>query len=89
MKSIYLLSFIVLLLAACDRPQSVTGTPPASAVPQAYPLDVCLVSGKPLGSMGEPHVIVHEGREIKFCCDHCEPKFHNDSQKYLPQLATQ
>jgi YHS domain-containing protein len=51
-----------------------------------YPLKTCLVSGEDLGSMGDPYVIVHEGQEIKFCCDSCEPKFKKDPAKYLAML---
>tara|TARA_B110000438_G_scaffold178936_1_gene171044 strand:+ start:99 stop:497 length:399 start_codon:yes stop_codon:yes gene_type:complete len=37
----------------------------------AYPLEICLVGDSKLGSMGKPHTFVHEGREIKFCCEGC------------------
>jgi YHS domain-containing protein len=53
-----------------------------------YPLKTCLVSGEDLGSMGDPYVIIHEGQEIKFCCDNCEPKFKKDPAKYLAMLKT-
>ena len=51
-----------------------------------YPLDVCAVSGEKLGEMGKPVVIEYEGREIKFCCTHCEPEFKKDPKKYLKKL---
>ena len=51
-----------------------------------YPLTVCVVSGEKLGEMGEPHVIHFKGREIKFCCDHCEKDFRTEPQKYLAKL---
>lgn len=51
-----------------------------------YPLSVCLVSDEKLGDMGEPHVIKYKGREIKFCCDHCEKDFRKEPQKYLAKL---
>jgi len=62
--------------------------PEASANEPAltYPLDVCLVSGEKLGGMGEPVRIVYEGREIKFCCDMCQPKFEKSPEKYLAKL---
>lgn len=37
----------------------------------SYPLDVCVVSGEPLGSMGEPLNLVAEGRLIRVCCKGC------------------
>lgn len=52
-----------------------------------YPLDTCAVSGEKLGSMGKPHVIVHEGQEIKFCCSGCEPDFKKEPAKFLAKLA--
>lgn len=52
-----------------------------------YPLEVCIVSGEELGSMGEPIVLVHEGQTVKFCCDQCAPKFEKEPAKYLAKLA--
>ena len=81
-------SMIVLLpliLAACgDKSPSAESEP---AGPKAYPLETCLVSGEKLGSMGDPVVIVHEGQEIKFCCDSCVPKFEKDPAKYLDKMS--
>jgi hypothetical protein len=48
-----------------------------SAAPvKSYPLNVCLVSGNELGSMGKVITTVHEGQEIKFCCKPCIKKFN-------------
>ncbi len=58
----------------------------SDAAVKPYPLDVCLVSGEKIGSMGEPIVINHEGQEIKFCCDKCVPKFKKDPEKYMAEL---
>lgn len=52
----------------------------------AYPLDTCLVSGEKLGSMGEPVVILHQGREVRFCCEHCQPKFEKAPAEFLKKL---
>jgi YHS domain-containing protein len=54
-----------------------------------YTLDVCAVSGEPLGSMGEPVVLVHEGRDIKFCCSGCNPRFTADPAAILSKVDTQ
>lgn len=53
-----------------------------------YPLETCIVAGSKLGSMGEPFVLVHEGQEVKFCCESCKPKFDADPAKYLAKLTT-
>jgi len=52
----------------------------------AYPLETCVVTGAPLGSMGEPVVYVHEGLEVRFCCAGCVSTFEADPEKYLPKL---
>ena len=59
---------------------------PAPTGAKPYPLKVCIVSGEELGKMGEPKVIVHEGREIKFCCPSCEGDFRKDPAKFLKKL---
>jgi YHS domain-containing protein len=51
-----------------------------------YPLDTCVVTGAKLGSMGEPVVIQHEGREVRLCCSNCPKKFKSDPAKYLKKL---
>ena len=43
-----------------------------------YTLDVCPITGKKLGSMGEPAVKVIDGREVRFCCPPCIEKFEAD-----------
>ncbi len=58
----------------------------SEAAVKPYPLDVCIVSGEKLGSMGDPIVINHDGQEIKFCCDSCPPKFDKDPAKFLGKL---
>lgn len=87
-----LLSVTTLLLAvSCNKPaadaESSAQTAAEATVANPYPLDTCLVSGEKLGSMGDPVSLVHEGQEIKFCCDHCIPKFEKDPAKYLSMLA--
>lgn len=68
----------------CTKPES-TDKKPAPAA--AYPLSVCVVSDEPLGSMGDPHVIQYEGREVKFCCAGCEKDFRKDPQRYMKKLT--
>lgn len=76
------LALISIVLTACGDSKSPTG----DAAKQAYPLDVCVVSGEKLGSMGEPHVITHDGTEVKFCCDNCVPKFTADPAPYIAKI---
>lgn len=58
----------------------------AVAASSDYPLEVCVVSGEKLGTMGEPYVINYEGTEVQFCCDNCEPRFRKDPAKYLAKI---
>lgn len=51
-----------------------------------YTLKVCVVSGEELGGMGEPVSLVKDGRDIKFCCGGCPPKFAADPAKYLAKI---
>ncbi len=89
MKTFLILSSAALLFTAC-KPQEVTSTdsPQETVGAKPYPLEVCLVSGEKLGSMGDAIVIIHEGQEIKFCCDHCPPKFEKDPATYLSKLES-
>lgn len=36
-----------------------------------YPLDTCVISGKKLGSMGDPVQLVLDGTLVQLCCDGC------------------
>ncbi len=51
-----------------------------------YTLDVCVVSGEKLGSMGEPVVKSYDGREVRFCCESCIKKFEADKDKYIKRI---
>jgi len=51
-----------------------------------YPLDVCVVGGEKLGSMGKPVVIKHEGVTVKFCCEGCIEDFEEDPKKFIAKL---
>lgn len=64
--------------APAEIPQATDGR-----VGDPWPLDTCVVSGGKLGSMGEPIIRLHEGREVRFCCAGCIPKFEADPAVYL------
>ncbi len=51
---------------------------------KAYPLQTCLVSDEKFGGdMGEPFVFVHEGRQVRLCCESCLKDFTKDQAKFL------
>lgn len=70
-----LLLAFTLLCSACDRDPV-----------RPYPLNICLVGGDDLGKMGDPEVLVHEGREVKLCCGGCVATFKKDPAQYLKIL---
>ena len=51
-----------------------------------YPLDTCPTTGKKLGTMGDPVVKVYDGREVRFCCPACPPKFEKDQAANVAKL---
>lgn len=82
MKTTLRTALLTLATAGLFGLTSCAGT--AGAKP--YPLDVCLVSGNKLGSMGKPVTFVHEGQEVKLCCRPCLDDFQADPAKYLAKL---
>ncbi len=54
-----------------------------------YILNTCPISGGKLGSMGDPIVKIYDGREVKFCCMMCVPKFEKDIKASLAALDQQ
>ena len=54
-----------------------------------FPLKNCPVGNGELGSMGEPVSFNHQGRDIKFCCAGCEPKFKAETAKYIAIIDAQ
>ena len=91
-KSILLSGMTVtaLLLASCgdggSTAENTEDSQPATTAPASYPLEVCVVSGEKLGSMGKPFVIQHEGTEVRFCCDSCLPEFNANPDKFLAMV---
>lgn len=51
-----------------------------------YTLDTCPVTGKKLGSMGDPVVKVYDGREVRFCCAGCIKKFEASQEEYIEKI---
>ena len=51
-----------------------------------YTLKTCPVSGDQLGSRGEPVVKKYDGREVRFCCEGCVPKFEESKAEYWKKI---
>lgn len=100
-SAILLTTLAAAVLIGCDKKDPAPSAPKADAPktegPKAgtdaktaakpYSLDVCIVSGEKLGSMGAPVVYVHEGQEVKLCCKSCLPDFKKEPAKFLAKLA--
>lgn len=76
------LSFLFLGLIGCGSGKS--NKPYVNT--DGYPLDICVVAGEKLGSMGEPHVIKYEGKTVKFCCAACLKVFNKEPAKYMAMI---
>lgn len=71
-----------LSLTACNEKESSDAAPTDNAAMQT----ICPVSGEELGSMGEPIVMKHEGKEVKLCCKSCIKKFEADPATYAAKV---
>lgn len=47
---------------------------------------VCVVANEPLGSMGTPIKVEHDGQVAFLCCAGCKEAFEADPQKFLAAL---
>ena len=76
-------------LAGCSRQQEGPANGQAKDIagqPAPAAVDVCVVSGEKLGSMGTPVGGTHDGKEVQLCCKGCVEDFNKDPQKYLAKL---
>jgi len=55
----------------------------------SYPADTCLVTDKPLDSMGGVINFVHEGRLVRFCCAGCIKRYKKKAATYNVKLDLQ
>jgi len=51
-----------------------------------YLLDTCPISGNKLDSMGGSVTEIIDGREVRFCCAGCPPKFKADKESQFKKL---
>lgn len=80
-----ILTVLVLGIAGCGLGTTTPTKPAATA--DGYPLNVCIVTGEKLGSMGDPYVFKYEGKTVKFCCSSCIKDFNKDTAKYMAILS--
>ena len=60
----------------------------AERIGDPYPLGTCPVSGKKIGAMGDADIRIYDGREVRFCCAMCPPKFEKDLPASFAKLDT-
>ena len=60
--------------------------PESKAEPRWGGQTVCPVTGKPLGSMGEPVAVTIRGRPAFLCCEGCRPAIEADPATYAARL---
>jgi hypothetical protein len=60
--------------------------PEGERVGEPYALATCPITGKELGAMGDPVIEVYDGREVRFCCAGCPPKFEKDLAASLAKI---
>ena len=85
----YIIALIgaTIALSSCSKNDGQVSTEAnTSKVSSDYPLDVCVVSGEELGSMGNPIKIEHDGTEVFLCCKSCIKKFKRNPAKYVAML---
>ena len=61
-------------------------SPARAAEVRPYPLQVCIVSGNKLGSMGKVITKVHDRQEVKLCCKPCVEEFNEHPAKFVAKL---
>lgn len=58
-----------------------------TAAAKPYPLTKCLVTDEGFDH-GKPYTFVHQGQEIKLCCEDCLADFKKEPSKYLTKLTS-
>jgi hypothetical protein len=53
---------------------------------EPYPLTTCAISGEDLLVTGEPVTVLHEGRELKFCCADCAGQLKTDPEAAIKKI---
>ena len=79
----FLLASLVTTQAFAQEEGTQTEPEKVERIGDPWPLETCAVAGMKLGSMGEPIIKIHEGREVRFCCAGCIDAFESDPEKFL------
>ena len=87
MKALFVPFVCVLLLLPVTAQDAPTAKPaaPSWKATDAYPLDTCVVSGRPFAG-DKMRVVEVEGRKVKLCSPECAEKLQKEPQVYLAKL---
>jgi YHS domain-containing protein len=88
MKNLKLFTLMTLVAGALVATLAVHGAdakPKEAAKPKPYPLTTCIVADDKLDK--DAYVFVHEGQEIKLCCESCKDDFKKEPAKYLKKIT--
>lgn len=86
MKTRALLTFAAVLLSSGLVFAADKETPKTAGVPADYPLKKCVVSDEPLGEMGKPVKVTHEGTDVYLCCKDCAEEFNKNPAKFVKMV---
>lgn len=89
MKSLQKITACLLLAAFLAAPLAGFAADDKKAEKKAkpYPLKTCVVSDEAFGGdMGDPHVFIQDGQEVKLCCESCLKDFKKDTAKYMKKI---
>ena len=75
-----------LAFVGCESGHDQSTNSQGAAAAKPYPLKTCIVTDEKLGGHGEPYAFVHQGQEIKLCCESCREDFDKEPAKYLSKL---
>jgi YHS domain-containing protein len=55
--------------------------------PNTVKFTTCMMTGKKLGTMGKPLMVMYKGKEYPLCCAGCKAPFEKDPEKYIKAAA--
>ena len=78
MKLLSLLAAVIVLTGCATSEKTAASGKP-------YPLKTCIVTDEAIDK--DAFTFVHNGQEIKICCEGCREDFDKEPAKYLKKLA--
>lgn len=88
MKNLRSLAILAVLIGSLSSPTVLRAADAKPEKPKPYILKKCMVSDEEIDDKGDmkPYVFIHEGREIKLCCEGCLKDFKKNPAKYIKKI---